>query len=453
MIISTYHYLNPTTYPSTDTSMTSYLEPQGGGSLMLAFKSQANSVLIIGSNTIAATRAFVARDADYDILILAPGNLDNACPEIRYRVDNGQAEILNWDNIFTDSEEFAHAVGKLLGDKAQISFVCVCDTSLREGRNRRSFGSAKQIYDACRSHRVPINVADIPELCSFTFPASHRFSNPESGSMTPLQISVTTNGKGCRLGGRFKREIVSKLPKLAGVAVEKIGRLRELSQSVGSSTFCDTVADTVYLDAAISPSPNEPILPLPQTASDVEKSQQRMRWVAQISEFWQIERLAGLNQPDMESLLQENQAVLNANTEKVEMVDPTVNHQPSHLGGSYMHAEQSRHGLTLTAPSGDRGGKIYLLGSGIGHPSLLTVAAHEILTRRATLVLSDKLVPSAILNLIPAGVQVRIARKFPGNADQAQRELMELATEAAERGEIVARVVNLLTFRFVRTYH
>lgn len=84
-------------------------------------------------------------------------------------------------------------------------------------------------------------------------------------------------------------------------------------------------------------------------------------------------------------------------------------------------------------------GKILLVGSGPGHPSLLTLAAHNALTKHANLVLSDKLVSDAVLALIPHEVEVRIARKFPGNAEDGQTEMMEAAIEAARRGLTVVR--------------
>ncbi|KAG6858229.1 hypothetical protein C0993_006240 [Termitomyces sp. T159_Od127] len=60
----------------------------------------------------------------------------------------------------------------------------------------------------------------------------------------------------------------------------------------------------------------------------------------------------------------------------------------------------------------------------------------------ADLVLSDKLVPDAVLALIPKTVQIRIAKKFPGNAEGAQMEMMEAAIEAAQRGLTVVRFLH-----------
>jgi uroporphyrin-III C-methyltransferase len=59
------------------------------------------------------------------------------------------------------------------------------------------------------------------------------------------------------------------------------------------------------------------------------------------------------------------------------------------------------------------------------------------------LVLSDKLVPAEVLALIPSNITVKIAKKFPGNADGAQSEMMLEAVEAAGRGETVVRVGRL----------
>lgn len=101
-------------------------------------------------------------------------------------------------------------------------------------------------------------------------------------------------------------------------------------------------------------------------------------------------------------------------------------------------AASSLHGLALSPPA--RQGRIFLVGSGPGHPSLLTMATHAALTKHADLVLSDKLVPAPVLAIIPPEVEVRIARKFPGNADGAQAELMEAAVEAARRGLTVVRL-------------
>ncbi len=48
--------------------------------------------------------------------------------------------------------------------------------------------------------------------------------------------------------------------------------------------------------------------------------------------------------------------------------------------------------------------------------------------------------PAGVLDLIPKHIEVRVARKFPGNADGAQTELMEMAVAAARLGKNVVRL-------------
>ena len=84
-------------------------------------------------------------------------------------------------------------------------------------------------------------------------------------------------------------------------------------------------------------------------------------------------------------------------------------------------------------------GRIILAGSGPGSPSLLTLATHRAI-QTATVILADKLVPEPVLDLIPRRTPVHIARKFSGNAEQAQDELFTLGLEALEKGHTVLRL-------------
>jgi len=86
-----------------------------------------------------------------------------------------------------------------------------------------------------------------------------------------------------------------------------------------------------------------------------------------------------------------------------------------------------------------RDGKIFLVGAGPGSPSLLTLAAFTAI-RQADLILSDKLVPEQVLSIIPKHIQVEIARKFPGNADTAQEELLHKGYNALVQGKNVVRL-------------
>ncbi|KAF7307587.1 Uroporphyrin-III c-methyltransferase [Mycena indigotica] len=365
--------------------------PQGGASLILSFHLQTRTTLIIGSGTLAASRAFAALEADSNVLIVARGGTEAVCQELKWRAEQGQLEVVDWDGEHEDTLE-----SYLASTKHNISLVCVTDTLI--GPERRSRESAQRIYRLCRARGIPVNTTDMPDLCDFSFCAAHRFTTTDE-KRSALQIGVTTNGRGCRLASRVKREIVGLLQKELGAAVEMVGVMRKLAAGNRDESCEEPVT------------PNEPVSPRTAIAeTEVETAARRMKWVAQVSEYWPIPRLATMNEQDM-------QAVLSGEFSD-HVPKPTI------------------HDLSNPPPIG----RIFLVGSGPGHPSLLTVAAHRLLTTIPDLVLSDKLVPSAVLALIPPTVEVRIARKFPGNADGAQSEMMEAAVEAAHKGLTVVRL-------------
>ena len=392
-------------------------EPQDGVSLLLAFHAQPQTaVLILGGDQLAATRAFSALEANYEVVIMTPGGRASVCEELAWRADRAQLTIVNSESDdlrsgsptstpMTSEECDAHALGNYLDTHLFIRLVFVTDTVLGGGTSipRRSRASAEKLNSVCRVRRVPVNITDMPGLCDFTLPSAHRVPG------TPLQLAVTTNGQGCRLGARIRRELVARLPHDAGTAVVRVGELRRLARAEGEAD-----------DEHQTPSPNRPVPQRNLTGeeTDAERSARRMRWVAQISEYWSYSHLSNLTKEELENVLSGGGLGVLSESTRCE--------------------KSSRHGLPTAQAS--RRGMVVLVGSGPGHPGLLTMATHDILTRQADLVLSDKLVPEAVLDLVPKSVEVRIARKFPGNAEGAQQEMMEAAIDAANRGLTVVRV-------------
>ncbi|KAI9511869.1 tetrapyrrole methylase [Russula earlei] len=395
-------------------------EAHGGASLLLAFHARPHSaVLILGADQLAATRAFSALESDYEVVVIAPGGRASVCAELAWRADHAQLIIVDSESGSTNTppggsfrspftgtpvsgyDRDAHVLASYLEDHHPlVRLVFITDTVLDGSSSsvtRRSRASAEQLCGVCRARGVPVNTTDMPDLCDFTVPAAHRVPG------TPLQLAVTTNGQGCRLGTRIRRELVASLSHDAGTAVLRVGELRRLARADGEAE-----------DDHHASTPNRPV---PQRSlsveeTDAERSARRMRWVAQISEYWSYSHLSSLTKEGMQSILSGD--------------------------GLGLPSKSSRHGLVVD-PSSPRG-KIFLVGSGPGHPGLLTVATRDILTTHADLVLSDKLVPEAVLALVPKNIQVRIARKFPGNAEGAQQEMMEAAVDAARRGLTVVRL-------------
>ncbi|KAF8131471.1 uroporphyrin-III C-methyltransferase [Boletus edulis] len=408
--------------------------PTGGASLMLSFRMHSRSVLIVGGDTLAASRAYASLEADAVVKVFVNGGLDAVCEELKWRADHGQLEVVDWDCLPVPeptSDSLDIDTSKMSRDmvaldhylaSTSISLVCVTDTTSTSPSAAVARLRATHLVQLCRARRIPINITDMPELCDFSFAATHRFVDPISSSKTPLQIGVATNGEGCRLAGRVRRDIVAALSKDVGVAVRKVGQLRKMARKLDKNN--ETTADDEGSEDSTVATPNRPV---PITAlgtseeNSMEAARRQMRWVVQVSEYWPTSRLAAMTERDMKEIL-----------------DGEVAREGTILNLS-ADEKKSQHGVDLTPPKQTKG-RILLAGSGPGHPSLLTLATHTALTRHADIVLSDKLVPAPVLELIPPHVEVRIARKFPGNADRAQSEMMMAAVEAANRGLTVVRL-------------
>ena len=84
------------------------------------------------------------------------------------------------------------------------------------------------------------------------------------------------------------------------------------------------------------------------------------------------------------------------------------------------------------------GGTITLVGAGPGDPSLLTVAAHKILTDPTNYIIVDRLVSKEILDLIEG--EYRVANKHPGCQEVAQKEIYEWCMDGLREGRKVVRL-------------
>ncbi|KIM31720.1 hypothetical protein M408DRAFT_237274 [Serendipita vermifera MAFF 305830] len=396
----------------------------GGASLLIALPLSHKTTLIIGDGPLAAARATAALQADSKVIVHIPSHTDILSQEIKERGERGELLVVD-GNIEDTLDEHG----------SDIALAFITDTVIG-APNRRDIASATALRATLRKRNILVNVADIPSLCDFTLPACHRFTLSGSSTSTQptpssLQVAVTTNGKGCRLAGRIRREIVSRLPENIADAVENVSKLREMAKllPVAADEDAQPIAECAQVHEDSLPStPNEPVAQDAHIQNGLESEEdaqkRRMRWVAQISEYWPLDHIAKLDASQRKEVLQQSYSPKYPTPELVE--EPPKDHPPS------------RHDLVLQ-PSKPQG-NIYLLGSGPGHPDLLTVAAHNIFTRKATLVLSDKLVPAEVLALIPSTTTVKIAKKFPGNNEGAQNELMVEAVDAASKGEIVVRL-------------
>jgi uroporphyrin-III C-methyltransferase len=265
----------------------------------------------------------------------------------------------------------------LLADQYSPDILNTCRFDLGFICNTHLDMPVEAVVQQFRQHRIPVNVTDHSDLCDFFMTSTYRDQS--------LQIAVSTNGQASKLSNRIRRHVTSNLPPQLGDAINRVGVLRKRVRASD-----------------------------PSSAS----SARRMKWLAQICEYWSMDRLAQLSDKDMEELLESYH-----NDEGYESLDTN---SPVTNAFDFMVPQKAA-----------KLGSIALVGSGTGDPELLTLAAHRAI-KEADLVLSDKIVPAEVVALVEC--DLKIARKFPGNADAAQEEFNEMALKAIKQGKKVVRL-------------
>lgn len=339
--------------------------------------------LVIGSNPLAGARCSKSVQVGANVKLIAPEN-----EPLHY----GLLKRIEEKDVDWIKRPFQDNDLETLG-REEVDHVVDAVFVTLGSRNPLS----THISTLCRRLRIPVNVADAPNLCTFSLLSTH--------SDGPLQIGVTTSGKGCKLASRIMREVASSLPSNLGQAVERLGTVRRKiwEEDHAQELLMDLEAEED--DAGQNFLFNRLITP-----EDVEAAKtRRMRWLAQICEYWPLRRLASITDVDVDLVLQGFIA-----SEK-SMLDPESLDQRT------------------------RKGSIILAGSGPGNPDLLTIATHKALLS-ADVVLADKLVPAEVMELVPRRAKVHIARKFPGNADKAQEELLQWGLDGLKAGKRVIRL-------------
>ncbi|KAL1891733.1 uroporphyrin-III C-methyltransferase [Sporothrix stenoceras] len=388
-------------------------------SLLTAVDSRGHVHLVVGSNPLAAARCNQSLAVGATPILVAPepskGNLLPAALQVR--VDAGEVQ---WVREAVRSNEHLETLGRDAVDGfVDAVFVTDYDNTV-----------AETVSSACRRRRIPVNVVDRPDLCSFSLPSTH--------AEGPLQIGITTNGSGCKLAARIRREVAATLPAGLGEACARLGALRRRIQEedrktteAGTSTTGKPRIENVLSedDSYDQSAAFNQLVPSPETGADGRDNNnsgdaeiaktRRMRWLAQMCEYWPLKRLAGVTDADVEALLE-------------------AYARGTALPKDAPVADKEAATSALPGAESDQG-RIILAGSGPGHPDLLTRAVHQAILS-ADVILADKLVPQGVLDLIPRRTEVAIARKFPGNADAAQEELIEQATAAARAGKTVLRL-------------
>ena len=122
-------------------------------------------------------------NADAKVTVVSPREGLN--PEVAYRIEKGQVDYV--DRKFEPSDL----------DNVDMVLTAVDDPE-----------ASTQIWKLCKERKIAANIADVPPECDFYFGSVHRDG--------PLQIMVSTNGKGPRLANIVRRSIAENLPSECG---------------------------------------------------------------------------------------------------------------------------------------------------------------------------------------------------------------------------------------------
>ncbi len=348
--------------------------------------------LVIGSGPLAAARCTKAIEVGANPIIIA-GPQSDVHYTLQKLVDDGKVRWMQ--------TEFEDNYLKTLGREEVDNVVDAVFVTIGPKKPLST-----HISTLCRRLRIPVNVVDAPNLCTFTLLTTY--------SDGPLQIGITTSGRGCKLASRIRREIVSSLPTNFGKAIDRLGTIRRRIWEEDHAAELSSDPAPEIEDEDVIPNQKHTFNTLIQPAdpnSEIARNR-RMRWLSQICEYWPLTRLASITDADVSAILS---AYTTAISDKAPLTPTTLDNR-------------------LTPR-----GRITLAGSGPGHPDLLTRATYNAI-QSADFVLADKLVPAGVLELIPRRTAVYIARKFPGNAEAAQEELLSLGLKALQQGKHVLRL-------------
>lgn len=212
-----------------------------GGGLILAWQLKGKKVLLVGGGMVAAGRLINVKDADAHLTVLCPRS--GLCSEMKYRIDVEKSVDVYLDKSY-DSPSDIEGYDMVL-------------TAIDDSETSRT------ICHIARNLKIPVNVADVPPECDFYFGSLIRRG--------PLQVMVSTGGKGPRIAASTRAVIERALPENIGQAIENVGMLRAM---------------------------------LRQKVPEQKQGPKRMRWMINVCDKWSTDELAELTNGEMQTILE-----------------------------------------------------------------------------------------------------------------------------------------------------
>eukprot|EP00842_Homolaphlyctis_polyrhiza_P002324 jgi/Hompol1/3092/HPOL_006329-RA len=205
---------------------------EGNGSFLVGLRLKNKHVVVVGGGREAAGRVFFALDADALVTVIAPS--DRLHPSVASRI--GSRQVAYIDRKFIPQDLHRPFLGFGKHEASEVSA-----------------GIAKQ----ARRMRIPVNCADIPDLCDFYFMAQYRKGG--------LQIGVSTNGGGPRLGARLRNMVLNALDDATPAAADGVAIIRSAVRESDESAIPPSIANPMKF---------------------------RMQWLSRLCDEWSLQDLA-----------------------------------------------------------------------------------------------------------------------------------------------------------------
>lgn len=154
--------------------------------------------LVVGGGDVALHKAHGLLESGASVTVVAPRVV---------------APLLQLDNVRVRTRRYRY------GEAAAYRLVIAATGDARVDRN---------VHRDAVSAGVPVNVADVPELCTFTLPAIARRGD--------VQIAVSTNGRSPALASWLRDQLAAELPAEIARAVEIVAEVRAEVKALGHST-------------------------------------------------------------------------------------------------------------------------------------------------------------------------------------------------------------------------
>ncbi len=168
----------------------------------LAMNIQEKPVMVVGGGQVALRKVRTLKECGAIVTIVSPA----LAPELQRLVDE---EDVLWIPAHFD---------EIVMNGSQQPVLVFGTTDDREVNVR--------IHQAAEAREIPCNIADVPDLCTFTVPAVF--------SRGALSISISTSGKSPALARRIREELEEQYGPEYALMTEILGLVRALVLSDGN---------------------------------------------------------------------------------------------------------------------------------------------------------------------------------------------------------------------------